>query len=56
MHISRATVSRHLANIYLKLGVSNRVAAATYAQQYRLAPQPLPLAPAVGGRRSAVRG
>ena len=34
--ISEATVRRHLANIYLKLGVGSRTAAAAWAHEHRL--------------------
>jgi DNA-binding NarL/FixJ family response regulator len=33
LSISEATVRRHLANIYLKLGVGSRTAAAAWAHQ-----------------------
>jgi pimeloyl-ACP methyl ester carboxylesterase/DNA-binding CsgD family transcriptional regulator len=36
LYISRATVSRHLASIYLKLGVSTRAAATAYALRHGL--------------------
>ena len=37
LHISLNTVKRHRANIYSKLGVGNRVEAATFAVTGRLA-------------------
>ena len=37
LFISEKTVARHLANIFLKLGVSSRTAAASWAHQHRLA-------------------
>ncbi|HET7303043.1 MAG TPA: LuxR C-terminal-related transcriptional regulator, partial [Segeticoccus sp.] len=36
--ISEKTVSRHLANIYLKLGVGSRTAAAAWAHEHGIAP------------------
>jgi DNA-binding NarL/FixJ family response regulator len=36
LHISTATVGRHLANIYVKLGVSTRAAAVGVAVRRRL--------------------
>lgn len=36
LHLSGATVARHLANIYAKLGVSSRAAAAAYAYRHGL--------------------
>jgi ATP/maltotriose-dependent transcriptional regulator MalT len=38
LSISEATVRRHLANIYVKLGVSTRTAAAAWAYQHGLIP------------------
>lgn len=38
--ISEKTVARHLANIYLKLGVSTRTAAAAWARRTGLSPPP----------------
>jgi DNA-binding CsgD family transcriptional regulator len=38
LSISEATVRRHLANIYLKLGVSSRTAAAAWAHEQGLVP------------------
>lgn len=40
LHISEKTVGRHLANIYTKLGVSSRTAAANWAFQHKLLPPP----------------
>jgi DNA-binding NarL/FixJ family response regulator len=37
--VSEATVRRHLANIYLKLGVGSRTAAAAWAHQHGLVPR-----------------
>jgi DNA-binding NarL/FixJ family response regulator len=36
LSISEATVRRHLANIYLKLGVGSRTAAAAWAYEHGL--------------------
>ena len=38
LSVSEATVRRHLANIYLKLGVGSRTAAAAWAHQHGLVP------------------
>ena len=38
LSISEATVRRHLANIYLKLGVTTRTAAAAWAHRHGLVP------------------
>jgi DNA-binding NarL/FixJ family response regulator len=38
LHLSRATVERHLATAYAKLGLRNRVEAARYALQHGLLP------------------
>lgn len=38
--ISEATVRRHLANVYQKLGVGSRTAAAAWAHEHGLVPQP----------------
>jgi len=39
LSVSEATVRRHLANIYLKLGVGSRTAAAAWAHQHGLVPR-----------------
>jgi DNA-binding NarL/FixJ family response regulator len=41
LHLSRATVERHLATAYAKLGLRNRVEAARYALQHGLLPPTL---------------
>lgn len=38
--VSERTVARHLANLYRKIGVTTRTAAATYAHRHGLVPQP----------------
>ena len=38
--ISEKTVARHLENIFVKLGISSRSAAAVYAVEHRLASGP----------------
>lgn len=54
--ISTKTVGRHLANIYLKLGVTSRTAAAGWARDHGVAPRtaapgtPAPSAAALSGR------
>ena len=40
LHLSEKTVGRHLANIYTKLGVSTRTAAAGWAHQHNITPAP----------------
>jgi DNA-binding NarL/FixJ family response regulator len=45
LSISEATVRRHLANIYLKLGVGSRTAAAAWAHEHGLVAPP-PMSPA----------
>jgi DNA-binding NarL/FixJ family response regulator len=39
LFISEKTVGRHLANIYVKLGVSSRTAAAAWAHENKLLPR-----------------
>ena len=38
LRLSVATVNRHIANIYTKIGVSSRAAATAYAVKHRLVP------------------
>ena len=38
LFISEKTVGRHLANIYVKLGVSSRTAAAAWAHENKIQP------------------
>jgi DNA-binding NarL/FixJ family response regulator len=38
LRLSAATVNRHIANIYTKIGVSSRAAATAYAARRRLVP------------------
>jgi len=40
LYLSEKTVGRHLANIYAKLDVSTRTAAANWAHQHHIAPSP----------------
>jgi DNA-binding NarL/FixJ family response regulator len=36
LHLSAKTVGRHVENLYVKIGVSSRAAAAVFAMQERL--------------------
>ena len=36
LYLSEKTVARHVSNIFVKLGVSSRTAAAAYAFEHRL--------------------
>jgi DNA-binding NarL/FixJ family response regulator len=36
LRLSVPTVNRHIANIYMKIGVSSRAAATAYAMRHRL--------------------
>jgi DNA-binding NarL/FixJ family response regulator len=40
LYLSEKTVARHISNIFLKLGVSSRAAATSYAYEHGLAGQP----------------
>ena len=41
LHLSERTVARHLSNIFTKIGVASRTAAAAFAYEHDLA-QPAP--------------
>lgn len=40
LYLSTKTVSRHLSNIFYKLGVSSRTAAAAFAYEHALVEEP----------------